>query len=338
MKTIVLNGEDKNDIETAAKAIASGDVVAIPTETVYGLGANALSENAVNEIFNVKGRPADNPLIVHIADIEDAKKLWVDIPKNAYKLAGKFWPGPLTIICKKSDSVPLVTSGGLDSIGVRIPADKIALSIIEKSGCAIAAPSANISGRPSPTRVVDVIDDLNNKVPFIVDGGDCDIGVESTVLTLLTDPPRILRPGRVTKEEIEEVIGEVIVDRAVVKKPKEGEIVRSPGVLYKHYSPKTPLIAISGSDERFIEFINRQSEDIAAICFTSDIEKLNCKTIDLGDKSDNFEIAKRLYTSLRTLDELCVLKGYIRISNDEGIGLAIKNRLLRAVSFEVIYV
>ncbi len=338
METIILNGEDKKDIETASYAIESGDVVAIPTETVYGLGANALSENAVNKIFQAKGRPNDNPLIVHIANIKDIEKLWVNIPDKAYSLALKFWPGPLTIICEKSDKVPDVTSGGLDSIGVRIPSSKIALDIIEKSGCAIAAPSANISGRPSPTRVADVIEDLSGKVPFIVDGGDCEVGVESTVLTLLTNPPRILRPGRVTKEEIEAIIGEVIVDEAVMEKPKKGEIVRSPGVLYKHYSPKTPLVAISGSDEDFLKFINGQDEDIAAICYTDDIKKLRCKGIDLGDKNDGFEIAKRLYASLRALDELGVAKGYIRLLDEEGIGLAVKNRLLRAVSFEVIYV
>ncbi len=338
MNTEILSGALKEDIETASKAIAKGEVVAIPTETVYGLGANALSEDAVNKIFEAKGRPSDNPLIVHISDAKDIDKLWVDIPNIAYKLAEKFWPGPLTIICKKSDNVPLATSGRLDSIGVRIPDHEIAREIIKASGCAIAAPSANISGRPSPTRVRDVVADLSGKVPYIVDGGDCEVGVESTVLTLLTTPPRILRPGKVTKEEIEAVIGEVLVDEAVMEKPIDGVAVRSPGVKYRHYSPKTPLVAISGSDEQFAKFINTQTDNIAAICYSADVANLNCKTIVIGDKNNSEEIAKRLYTSLRKLDKLGVEKGYIRISEESGIGFAVANRLLRAVCFEVIYV
>ena len=225
-------------IKEAAEILKNGGIAAIPTETVYGLAASALDEEAVKKVFIAKGRPQDNPLIVHIADIDTLSEIAADIPDGAYKCAEKFWPGPLTMVLKRTDKIPALVSAGLDTVAVRMPSDKTARDIITASGLPLAAPSANTSGKPSPTSAKYVIDDLDGKIDAVVMSGDCGVGVESTVITLVTSPPRLLRPGAVTVEQLREIFPDIVVDKAVLSEPEKGEKVASPGMKYKHYAPK----------------------------------------------------------------------------------------------------
>ncbi|MBQ6568765.1 MAG: threonylcarbamoyl-AMP synthase, partial [Clostridia bacterium] len=237
METLLLRG-DENGIKKAAEILKSGGLCAIPTETVYGLAANSLDPQAVEKIFAAKGRPQDNPLIIHIAETDEIYRYVTDFCQKAKKLTEKFWPGPLTVILPKSKEVPDVVTCGMDSVAVRMPSNPIAHKIIKECKVALAAPSANISGRPSPTSFEHVYEDMNGKIDAIVDGGQCRYGLESTVISFLTDPPRLLRPGAVTPENIEETIGEIVIDDAVKNKLAEGQKVLSPGMKYKHYAPK----------------------------------------------------------------------------------------------------
>ena len=241
------------DFETAIQLLKEGQLVAFPTETVYGLGGNALDETAAKRIYEAKGRPSDNPLIVHIADIKDLEELAVDIPEAAYKLADAFWPGPLTMILKKSEIVPLSTSGGLSTVGIRMPSDPIASMLIKESGLYIAAPSANSSGRPSTTKAEHVIEDLSGKISMIIDGGAVDIGLESTIVDLSGEKALILRPGFITREQLMDVIGDVDYDKAVLKREANPNIVaKAPGMKYKHYAPKGELTIYEGDMDKVI--------------------------------------------------------------------------------------
>lgn len=341
MNTLLL-GSKTEDIKKAAAFIKDGGVVAMPTETVYGLAADALNGEAVRKIFLAKRRPMDNPLIVHIAEIEDIKRfnLVSEFPKKAELLAQRFWPGPLTIIMKKSDIIPDEVSAGLSTVAIRLPSHEVARELIKESGTVLAAPSANRSGSPSPTTAQHVLNDLSGDIEAVVDGSMCDVGVESTVITLATKTPRLLRPGLVTVEEIQEVIGHIEVDRAVLFKLESDEKVSSPGMKYKHYAPKAKVVLLNGESEKFISYVNNEFDkdsSVGAICYNEDINHLNTKAIPIG-KSDDLEAqAHLLFDALRQVDELdCFSTVYAHCPKKTGVGMALYNRLIRAASFEVI--
>lgn len=328
-----LFGTSEYDIAEAGEMIAEGKLVAFPTETVYGLGANALNEEAVRNIYLAKGRPSDNPLIVHIAEKEDIVPLVKEVTPKAKALIDAFFPAPLTIILNKSDKVGKVVSGGLDTVAVRMPKNEIARKLIKASGCPIAAPSANTSGLPSPTRVKYVIDDMMGKIDGIIDGGDCEFGVESTVITLATDVPTLLRPGAITKEMIEAVIGEITVAPAVLEGMKNDEVAASPGMKYKHYAPKAKVVIVNADKKEYEEFVNAQ-KGAFALCFDDD--EVTIPKITFGRENDDLSQAKELFDALRELDEMGAKKVYARIPHKDGVGMAVYNRLIRAAAFDII--
>ncbi len=338
-KLVKITNQTKSldELKQAGEIIKNGGLVVIPTETVYGLAADALNPSAVAGIFSAKGRPADNPLIVHIASISDIDMLCFDIPDIAYKLADKFWPGPLTMILKKRDIVPDVTSGGLNSVAVRMPSHEVALEIIRQSGTALAAPSANLSGSPSPTKAGHTIADMNGRVDMIVDAGDCEVGIESTVISLLSETPVILRPGAVTADMISECIGKVKIDRAVMAKPGRGDKVLSPGVKYKHYSPRADVIILNGSTEQFVSYVNSKIQSgVYALCFDECKGDIKIPVISYGSISNDREQAHKLFSALRKLDEKGALTVYAQPPSQDGIGLAVYNRLIRSAGFKII--
>lgn len=328
-----LFGTSEYDIAEAGKMIAEGKLVAFPTETVYGLGANALNEEAVRNIYLAKGRPSDNPLIVHIAEKEDIVPLVQEVTPKAKALIDAFFPAPLTIILNKSDKVSKVVSGGLDTVAVRMPKNEIARKLIKASGCPIAAPSANTSGLPSPTRVKYVIDDMMGKIDGIIDGGDCEYGVESTVITLATDVPTLLRPGAITKEMIEAVIGEITVAPAVLEGMKNDEVAASPGMKYKHYAPKAKVVIVNADKKEYEKFVNAQ-KGAFALCFDDD--EVTIPKVTFGRENDDLSQAKELFDALRELDEMGAKKVYARIPHKDGVGMAVYNRLIRAAAFCII--
>ncbi|MCR4863457.1 MAG: threonylcarbamoyl-AMP synthase [Ruminococcus sp.] len=335
MDTFLLN-DSETDLLKAAELIKNGSVVGLPTETVYGLGADAANEEAVRAIFAAKGRPADNPLIVHLADFSDAVKYTSAIPQLAYKLADRFCPGPLTMVLPKNDRIPMVTSGGLDTVGIRIPSHPVMHRIIELSGCPIAAPSANTSGYPSPTTAGHVMRDMQGKIAAIVDGGQSDFGVESTVISFDSeDTVRILRPGAVTREMLLEVCGDVIIDPAILHEVEEGAKVASPGMKYKHYSPKADIIMVESNLDEFLNVVEKNYvEGVYALIFDGDTGSCPYRHMTYG--SDSSQQAHLLFQRLRELDEAGAKKVYVRAPSPEGIGLAVYNRLIRAAGFEVI--
>lgn len=333
METLILN---ESQTEKAGEIIKSGGLVAIPTETVYGLGANALNGGAVKKIFIAKGRPQDNPLIVHISEMSEIPPLVAELPEKAKELAEKFWPGPLTIIMKKSDIIPDEVSAGLNTVAIRMPSHPVARAVIKAAGVPIAAPSANTSGLPSPTTAKHVIDDMSGKIDAVIDGGECKVGVESTVVTLATDVPKLLRPGGVTLEELESVLGKVEVDKAVTQPLEKNAVVSSPGMKYKHYSPKTKVVILKGEFENYCSYINnRQNEKRAALCFEGEEKYLNCPCVAYGAKGDGSSQAHGLFYALRELDSLGVDVAYARCPSQQGVGLAVYNRLIRAAAFEI---
>lgn len=322
-------------IKRAAEIIKRGDVVAFPTETVYGLGANALDEAAVKKIFEAKGRPADNPLIVHISSLDMMKTVAADIPAEAYKLAERFWAGPLTMVLKKSSSVPSVTSGGLDTVGIRFPSHPAAKRLIELSGVPIAAPSANLSGSPSPTTFKRVYEDMNGRVPMIINGGSCEFGVESTVISLDNGCARILRPGAVTKEMLEQVIKNVTVDPGVLSELPEGAKVRSPGMKYKHYAPKARVIIVAGSLEAYREYVRKHAKERDFCLLFDKSERVpGIHYITYGSTAE--EQAHRLFEALRNLDAKGADTVYARCPDTSGMGLAVYNRILRSAGFNIV--
>lgn len=337
METKLLGG-CAEDIAKAAELIKNGYVVGIPTETVYGLGADALNEQAVRAVFAAKGRPADNPLIVHIADFSDAEKYASYIPELAHKLAEKFCPGPLTMIFPKKDIIPSVTSGGLDTVGIRVPSHEVMHRIIVESGCPIAAPSANLSGLPSPTCAEHVMDDMQGRIAAVLDGGSSEFGVESTVICFENeDTVRILRPGAVTREMLLEICGEVNIDPAVLKELENGETAASPGMKYIHYSPKANVVVVEGNTENFREFIScNNGENVYSLIYGGEEMDSDCKYMAYGETAE--EQAHLLFQRLRELDEAKAKTVYVRPPSKEGIGLAVYNRLIRAAGFEVIRV
>ena len=336
METVVINITTEYDkaLEESAKLLKNGEVVGIPTETVYGLAANALDENAVKKIFAAKGRPSDNPLIVHIAKFEDLEPLVAEIPEKVKVMVEHFWPAPLTMIMKKSDRVSNVVSGNLDTVAVRMPKSDYARAIIESCGLPLAAPSANLSGSPSPTNAKYVFDDMNGRIPLIIDGGNCEIGVESTVISFAEEPPRLLRPGGVTLEEMTALIGEIVVDDAVLNKLEDGAVASSPGMKYKHYAPSADITIIKSDFETF-KTLCESENNITALCFDGENEKLPCKSVTYGDENDGYSQSARLFDALRELDEMGATKVYARCPDTKGMGLAVYNRLIRAAGFKI---
>lgn len=338
MNTVLLKDTDE-DIKKAAEIIKNGGLVGMPTETVYGLGANALNPKAVLDIFKAKGRPADNPLIVHISDVSQIEKfsLAEEIPENAKILAEKFWPGPLTMIVKKGKAVPDEVSAGLDTVAIRFPSHPVAQKLISFAGLPVAAPSANLSGSPSPTTPQHVMRDLKGKIPAIIDGGICNVGLESTVITLAENPPRLLRPGGITLEQLRDALGEVALDDAVLHKLKEGRRAASPGMKYKHYAPKANVTILKGGNRDFYDFVNANSHsNRAVICYDEDAPFIKGNKFLLGSKSDSAQQAHRLFDVLRQIDlnpEITAV--YARCPDINGVGLAVYNRLIRAAGFEV---
>ena len=334
--------QDEAGTMQAAKLILAGELVAFPTETVYGLGANGLNGAAVAKIFEAKGRPSDNPLILHIAKKSDVRQLWSKMPKQAQSLMDTFWPGPLTLVAPKSDIVPDEVTAGLDTVAVRMPQNKTARALIAKTGVPIAAPSANRSGRPSPTTAQHVLDDLDGRIPLILDGGPCKYGVESTVLSLVGEPT-ILRPGAITREMLAALIGEVRVSGSILNPMKEGEVAASPGMKYQHYAPAAEVIVVLGKPEQAARRINalyREAEaegkrvEIAATEQTRQFYRAN-RHLVLGDRNEPETLCANLFSALREMDaraELILAEGIP--AEDEG--LAYMNRLLRAAGFHVI--
>lgn len=332
-------------IEEAGKVIRNGGTVAFPTETVYGLGANALDDEAVRKIFIAKGRPQDNPLIIHVST-KEISELVKDVPEVAQKIIDKFWPGPLTVILEKKDIIPNVTSANLNTIGIRMPNSEIALKLIELAERPIAAPSANISGRPSPTEVERCVEDLNGRVDYIIGGESSNIGVESTIIDCTVNPPLVLRPGGITLEMLKEINSEIEIDKALMSKPSDDLKPKAPGMKYRHYAPKASLKIISGKNEKTIEIINQMMENyieknntVAILTTDENLNKFNKgEVISLGSENNLYEIAKNLFESLRKCDDLGV--DYILCQGFEeyGVGLAIMNRLNKAAGYDIIYV
>ena len=338
---------DNSLIIFASDAIKNGGIVVFPTETVYGLGANAFNTQAIKNIFKAKGRPSDNPLIVHIANISELKDIVQDVPEVAKKLMDYFWPGPLTIIMKKKTSVPDETTANLDTVGVRCPSNKVARAFIEACGVPVAAPSANISGKPSPTKGEHVINDMYGKVDCIITSNDSEVGLESTVIDVTVTPPIILRPGGVTKEQIENVIGSVQIDKTVNNKPKGELKPKSPGMKYKHYAPNGQVIIVNGELNKVIDKINQQSEyyqnsgkrvGILATAQTKDYYSKDIDIIVLGDRDNPETIAAGLFGALRRCDENNIEIILAEAVVSDGIGLAVMNRMLKASGFNIIEV
>ena len=348
MQTIIRkvdeNCIDEKIMKEAGALLKAGALVAFPTETVYGLGANALDEKAAAKIYAAKGRPSDNPLIVHIADMESLKLITEEIPEAAYQLADKFWPGPLTMVLKKSDAVPYGTTGGLDTVAVRMPSHPIALAMIRYGGGYIAAPSANTSGRPSPTLASHVLDDMNGIIPMILDGGAVGIGIESTIVDLTEGVPTILRPGFITKEMLEEVVGEVQIDKGLSADSKTPP--KAPGMKYRHYAPKADLMIVEGASEAVIEKINAlvQENESKGVCtgiigteetisrYPSGIVK------SMGTRRDELSISSHLYSILREFDESDAEIIYSESFSEGAMGSAIMNRLLKAAGHKIMKV
>lgn len=318
--------------EKAAEIMAAGGVVGIPTETVYGLAADARNESAVRSIFRAKGRPQDNPLIVHISAIEQLRPLVREIPELALRIAERFWPGPLTMIFPKSDVIPQATSGGLDTVAVRMPRSPAARAIIDACGFPLAAPSANLSGSPSPTTAQHVLRDMDGRIPLIIDGGECDCGVESTVLCFpAADRVRILRPGGVTAEMLSELCA-VDIDPAVTSEPPKGAKVLSPGMKYKHYSPKAEVFIVNAHGKRFEDWCLAHEKGRTLALSADPVEHGMFRCFG----RDGQEQAHRLFALLREADDQGAQTVYVEIPSKDGIGLAVYNRLLRAAAFRIV--
>ena len=337
MKTslIDIRTDRERALSEAKRLLLGGEVVGIPTETVYGLAANALDEAAVKKIFEAKGRPSDNPLIVHISNFSQLEPLVKEIPERVKQMAEKYWPGPLTMIMKKSDIIPDVTSGGLDTVAVRMPKSEYARAIISACGVPLAAPSANLSGSPSPTDAKCVLDDMDGRIPLIIDGGDCEIGVESTVISFVGDVPVLLRPGGITVEMIESTVGEIKIADAVLNELKEGETAASPGMKYKHYAPKAQITVVKGSFESFRKYV--EDKDCFVLCFEGE-EGFFKNAVTYGKSDDGLSEAHRLFSALRELDDKGAKTVYARCPEITGVGLAVYNRLIRSAGFNIIEV
>lgn len=339
MDTIIFHPEtDKNAVAAAAAILRRGGLLGIPTETVYGLGTDGLNEDAVRRIFEAKGRPQDNPLILHIPDASWLERCCTDVPETAYALAGKFWPGPLTVILPRRDCVPLRTTGGLDTVGVRCPDHPVTRAIIAAAGTPVAAPSGNTSGRPSPTCARHMMEDMLGKIDGIVDGGDCAVGVESTIVDLTVTPPRLLRPGGLPLEALETVLGEVAVDKAVRQKLADGEQAKAPGMKYRHYAPRAAVTVVTGTPRRSAAYIKAHlPERAGVICFDEFVPLFAGHIVHrLGSKDDKLAQAQHVFDALRSFDDTDVTAIYAQCPDEAGLGLAVGNRLKKAAGFHIV--
>lgn len=349
MKTRIVNiskdNIDNSLMKEAGEIILSGGLVAFPTETVYGLGGDAFNSESSMKIYAAKGRPSDNPLIVHIADISDLAKVAESVPEEAYKLARAFWPGPLTIILNKVPDLPRETTGGLETVAVRMPSHPVALEFIKEAGGFVAAPSANLSGRPSPTSAKYVIEDLDGRIDMIIDGGSSEIGLESTIVDLAQSKPMILRPGYITREDLERVLGTVSIDRTILD-DNSTEPPKAPGMKYRHYAPKADLLIVSGSSDNVIDYINQKvladhadEKKVAVISTDETADKYRADIVkSLGARDDETSIARNLFRILRELDDIEVDMIYTESFDSKGISMATMNRLLKAAGHKEVRV
>ena len=330
---------DMDAIKRAGDILKAGGLVAFPTETVYGLGGNALDPQASMKIYAAKGRPSDNPLIVHIAEIDQLAKITTEIPQGAKILAEKYWPGPLTMILPKADIVPKETTGGLDSVAVRFPSDRIAQELIKAAGGFVAAPSANTSGRPSPTMAEHVEEDLGDAIDMIIDGGQVGIGLESTIVDFTEDVPVVLRPGYISLEMLKETLGDVRMDRGLLITDNSVH-PKAPGMKYRHYAPKAPVTVVTGDPAASARYIQTHlPEGAGVICFTEFKDLFPGRSIhDLGPAADKAEQARRVFDALREFDHEAVTEIYAQCPDTAGLGLAVANRLKKAAGFHVIEV
>lgn len=334
--------KDKEQLREAGKIISEGGLVAFPTETVYGLGGDAMNPDSSKKIYAAKGRPSDNPLIVHIHTMDNLKTVAKDIPKEAYALAEAFWPGPLTMILNKTDAVPKETTGGLDTVAVRMPSHPAALLFIKEAGGYVAAPSANLSGRPSPTIAKYVIQDMDGRIDMILDGGKALIGLESTIVDLTSSEPMILRPGYVTAQMLKQVLGDIKEDVTMFH-VADGQAPKAPGMKYRHYAPKGLVTIVEGEEERVISFINEQTavnvkngEKVGVIATRENRIKYRADTVkDAGNRRDEMAIAGNLFQILREFDDEGVTRIYSEAFSESGIGSAIMNRLLKAAGHHI---
>lgn len=340
IKTIDPNDIDMDIIEEFGKMLREGKTVIFPTETVYGLGANALDEDAAAKIYTAKGRPSDNPLLVHVSDISEVDNLVENVDEKAKLLMEKFWPGPLTILFKKKSVIPDRTSGGLDTVAIRMPSDEVARRIIKAATVPIAAPSANISGKPSPTKAEHIIEDMKGRVDAILIGGECNFGVESTIVDLSGDYPLVLRPGCVTLEMLREVLGKVEIDPSLMNKDDNIK-AKAPGMKYKHYSPDAQVYIVSGDDSSRISKINELIDEnskkglkTGVLCMSKNLDSYKAKTFDLGNNYE--EAAHNLFDELIKLDKEGIDIAYAESFEEKGVGVAIMNRLKKSAGYRII--
>ena len=338
MKTRLLSAADPNTPAIAADIIRSGGLVAIPTETVYGLGANGLDEQAVLKIFEAKGRPQDNPLILHISGPEQIEQFCHHIPQAAYDLAEAFWPGPLTMVLPAKDVVPRRTTAGLDTVGIRCPDSPVTREIIRLAGVPIAAPSANISGKPSTTTAGHVLHDHDGRIDAIVDGGPCRVGVESTIVDLTERRPRLLRPGGIGPEQLISVLGDLVVDKAVTAQVDKDAVVKAPGMKYRHYAPTEPVVIVSGSRENAAAYIRAHFEPgDRVLCFEEELPLYDgCNPLSYGREADVNTLSAGLFAALRELDDPKIHQVYARCPVGGGVAYAVQNRLKKAAAFHIV--
>ena len=338
MNTLCLSAADPNTPATAAAIIRRGGLVAIPTETVYGLGADGLNEEAVASIFAAKGRPQDNPLILHVAEPGEIEKFCHSIPEAAYALAEKFWPGPLTMVLPARDIVPKRTTGGLSTVAVRCPDNDVTRAIIRLAGVPIAAPSANLSGKPSTTTAAHVLHDHDGKIDAIVDGGPCRVGVESTIVDLTDAHPRLLRPGGITPEQLTQVLGELVIDKAVTAQIDKDAVVKAPGMKYRPYAPQEPVVIVSGSREAASRYIHRHFvPGDRVLCFAEELPLYaDCAPLAYGTEADVNTLSAGLFAALRELDDPSIHQVYARCPVGGGVAYAVQNRLKKAAAFHIV--
>jgi len=338
MNTLLLSAKDANTPIIAAEIIKNGGLVAIPTETVYGLGANGLDPAAVARIFAAKGRPQDNPLILHVASPAQIENFCHSIPDTAYQLAEKFWPGPLTMVLPARDTVPKCTTAGLPTVAVRCPDNAVTREIIRLSGCPIAAPSANISGKPSTTTAEHVIHDHDGKIEAVVDGGPCRVGLESTIVDLTEDRPRLLRPGGITPEQLIEVLGDLVVDKAVTAQIDKDAVVKAPGMKYRHYAPDCQVVIVSGSREKAADYIHAHFEaGDRVLCFEEELPLYEgCDPLSYGREAEVETLSAGLFAALRILDDPQIGMVFARCPVGGGVAYAVQNRLKKAAAFHII--
>ncbi len=338
METLRLFPQDENCAITAARIIREGGLVAVPTETVYGLGANGLDPQAVAKIFTAKGRPQDNPLILHVTDAAQVERFCHHIPDSAYRLAEAFWPGPLTMVLPARDTVPKCTTAGLDTVAVRCPDSDITRKIIALAGVPIAAPSANLSGKPSTTTAEHVLHDHDGRIDAVVDGGDCRVGVESTIVDLTEDRPRLLRPGGITPEQLAEILGDLVIDKAITSQLKPDEVAKAPGMKYRHYAPQCQVIIVSGSRDQASKYIHKCfKENDRVLCFREELELYrDCSPLSYGSEEDAMSLSHGLFAALRQLDDPAIGTVYARCPEGGGVAYAVQNRLKKAAAFQVV--